>query len=120
MSGHRVTIFDRMDEASGLITYAIPAYRLPKDIVKRAIETIEKAGVTFKLNVDVGDVGKGVALSALQKDFDSLFLATGAWKQPSIGIEGEELTQSGLEFLTRVNRGKVSRGRGQGCSPARQ
>ena len=41
----------------------------------------------------------------LKKDFDGVFLATGAWSQPSIGLEGEELTKSGLEFLSNVNRG---------------
>ncbi len=102
ISGHRVTVFDRMEEPGGMLAYGIPAYRLPKDIVRRVVKTIENAGIEFKLKVDVG---KDVTVENLRKDFDSVFLASGAWSQPSIGLEGEELTKSGLEFLTNVNRG---------------
>ena len=102
MSGHRVTVFDRMEEAGGMLAYGIPAYRLPKDIVRRVVKMIENMGIEFKLKVDVG---KDVTVEDLKKDFDSVFLASGAWSQPSIGLEGEELTKSGLEFLTNVNRG---------------
>jgi NADPH-dependent glutamate synthase beta subunit-like oxidoreductase len=98
MSGHRVTVFDRMEEPGGMLTYGIPAYRLPKDIVRCVIKMIENTGVEFKLKVNVG-------VKDLKKDFDSVFLASGAWRQPSIGLEGEELTKSGLEFLTHVNCG---------------
>ena len=51
------------------------------------------------------EVGKDVTLEDLQRDFDAVFCATGAWKQPSLGLKDEELLTSGLEFLTRVNRG---------------
>ena len=102
MSGHRVTVFDRMEEPGGMLAYGIPAYRLPKDIVRRVVKMIENAGVEFKLKIDVG---KDVTMEDLKKDFDGVFLASGAWSQPSIGLEGEELTKSGLEFLTSVNRG---------------
>ncbi len=102
MAGYRVTVFDRMKEAGGMLTYGIPAYRLPKNIVRRVVKIIENMGVEFKLNVDIG---KDTTVEALEKDFDSVFLATGAWGQPSIGLEGEKLMKSGLEFLTNVNLG---------------
>ena len=102
MSGHRVTVFDRMAQPGGMLAYGIPAYRLPKDIVGRVVKTIEDAGVEFELKVDVG---KDVTVNQLKKDFDSVFLANGAWSQPSIGLKGEESTRSGLEFLTNVNLG---------------
>jgi len=102
ISGHRVTVFDRMEEPGGMLTYGIPTFRLPKDIVKRVIRTLENMGIEFKLRIDVG---KDVTLESHKNDFDSIFLASGAWNQPSIQLEGEELTKSGLEFLTSVNRG---------------
>ena len=102
ISGHRVTVFDRMEESGGMLIYGIPAYRLPKDIVRRVVKMLENSGIEFKLKVDVG---KDVILEDLKKNFDSVFLATGAWKQPSIGLKGEELTKSGLEFLNNVNLG---------------
>jgi NADPH-dependent glutamate synthase beta subunit-like oxidoreductase len=102
MSGHRVTVFDRMEEPGGMLAYGIPAYRLPKDIVRRAVKTIENIGTKFKLRVNFG---KDMTLKDLKKHFDGVFLASGAWNQLSIGLEGEELTRSGIEFLTNVNRG---------------
>jgi len=102
MSGHRVTVFDRMEEPGGMLAYGIPAYRLPKDIVRRVVKTIENAEVEFKLKFDVG---KDINADDLLKDFDSVFLASGAWSQASVGLVGEELTKCGLEFLTNINLG---------------
>jgi NADPH-dependent glutamate synthase beta subunit-like oxidoreductase len=102
MSGHRVTVFDRMEEPGGMLAYGIPAYRLPKDIVRRVVKTIENAEVEFKLKFDVG---KDINADDLLKDFDSVFLASGAWSQAPVGLAGEELTKSGLEFLTNINLG---------------
>jgi NADPH-dependent glutamate synthase beta subunit-like oxidoreductase/CO/xanthine dehydrogenase FAD-binding subunit len=102
MSGHRVTVFERMEEAGGMLAYVIPAYRLPKDIVRRLVKAIENTGVEFKLRVDVG---KDATLDGLKQDFDSVFIASGVWNPVSIGLEGEESTRFGLEFLTNINLG---------------
>jgi NADPH-dependent glutamate synthase beta subunit-like oxidoreductase/CO/xanthine dehydrogenase FAD-binding subunit len=102
MSGHRVTVFERMEEAGGMLAYVIPPYRLPKDIVRRVVKAIENTGVEFKLKVDVG---KDVTLDDLKRDFNSVFIASGAWNPISIGLEGEESTRFGVEFLTNINLG---------------
>ncbi|MFC2022578.1 FAD binding domain-containing protein [Chloroflexota bacterium] len=102
MAGHRINVFDRQVEAGGLLTYVIPAYRLPKDIVKRTIKAFEKAGIEFKLDVDLG---KDVTLEQLKQDFNGVFVATGAWNPVSIGLDGEESTRFGLEFLADIHRG---------------
>jgi NADPH-dependent glutamate synthase beta subunit-like oxidoreductase len=102
MAGHRVTVFDKQEEAGGMLAYVIPAYRLPKDIVKRVVKAIENAGVEFRLTVDVG---KDITLDDLQRDFDSIFIASGAWNPVSIGLEGEELARFCLDFLVNINRG---------------
>jgi NADPH-dependent glutamate synthase beta subunit-like oxidoreductase/CO/xanthine dehydrogenase FAD-binding subunit len=96
-SGHQVTVFDKMEKAGGMLAYAIPAYRLPRELVGSVVKAIESMGVQFKLKVDVG---KDVPLGSIRKDFGNVFLSTGAWAQPSIGLQGEELTKSGLSFLT--------------------
>ena len=104
MSGNRVTVFDRMEEAGGMLAYGVPAYRLSKDLVGRVVKKmIGDTGVEFRLKVDVG---KDVTMQDLKKDFDSIFLASGAWRQSSIGLEGEKLTTPGLEFLIHVNLGQ--------------
>ena len=102
MAGHRVTVFDKQEEAGGMLTYVIPAYRLPKDIVRRAVKAIENTGVEFRLTVDVG---KDITLDDLQRDFDSVFIASGAWNPVSIGLEGEELARFCLDFLININLG---------------
>jgi NADPH-dependent glutamate synthase beta subunit-like oxidoreductase/CO/xanthine dehydrogenase FAD-binding subunit len=102
MSGHRVTVFDKQEEAGGMLAYVIPAYRLPKDIVRRVVKAIENTGVEFKLKVDVG---KDITLDDLKRDFDSVFIASGAWNPVSIGLEGEELARFCLDFLININRG---------------
>jgi len=102
MSGHHVTVFERMKEAGGMLAYVIPPYRLPKDIVRRVVKAIENTGVEFKCNVDVG---KDVTLDELKQDFDSVLIANGLWNPISIGLEGEESTRFGLEFLTNINLG---------------
>ena len=102
MAGHRVVVFERMEEAGGMLMYGIPPYRLQKDIVRRAVDILKSIGIEFRLNMQVG---QNISLEALKKEHNAVFLAGGAWGQPSIGLEGEEFTRSGLEFLNNVNLG---------------
>jgi NADPH-dependent glutamate synthase beta subunit-like oxidoreductase len=100
--GHRVTIFERLPEAGGMLLHAIPAYRLPKEVVKRQLDALKGMGVEFEVGVAVG---KGTTIAALAGRFDALFVAAGAWKERPIGMKGENLALSGLQFLMRVNGG---------------
>jgi NADPH-dependent glutamate synthase beta subunit-like oxidoreductase/CO/xanthine dehydrogenase FAD-binding subunit len=101
-AGHRVTVLDRMPEAGGMLRYCIPTYRLPKSVVEKQIEAFARMGIEFVLNSEID----GAALKRLRKDFDGVFLATGAWRQKTLGIENEELLLSGLDFLIDVQRGR--------------
>lgn len=105
-AGHAVTVLDKMDEPGGLLMYAIPEYRLPKAVVRRLTGALAGMGIEFKQNVSVGE---DVQLDELIDEYDSVFLDTGAWKQNVIGIDGEECTIFGLNFLVEVKswmRGK--------------
>jgi NADPH-dependent glutamate synthase beta subunit-like oxidoreductase len=102
LSGHRVTVFDRMEEAGGLLRYAIPAYRLPRDIITRTIKMLENMGIEFKLKADVG---KEITLDSLKKQYNAVFIGTGVWNPVSIGLDGEESAVFGLEFLTDIQKG---------------
>jgi len=97
-AGHGVTVFDAMSEAGGMLTHSIPGYRLPRAVVRKQIEALEHIGVQFVLGTAVEEN----TLAQLNGDFDSTFLATGAWRDKSIGIAGAEYLQSGLEFLMGV------------------
>lgn len=94
--GYRVTVFEKQKEAGGCLSYAIPAYRLPRNIVRGFVTALEKMGIVFRLSCNVGT---DAALGEIYKESDSVMLDTGAWKRPLIGIAGEELTRFGLDFL---------------------
>jgi NADPH-dependent glutamate synthase beta subunit-like oxidoreductase/CO/xanthine dehydrogenase FAD-binding subunit len=99
--GYSLTIFEKMEEAGGLLTYGIPPYRLPKDVVSRQLKALEGMGIKFKLKSDVDKE----TTAKLMKSFDAVFMACGAWKERLVGAEGEELMMSGLEFLKDSNLG---------------
>jgi NADPH-dependent glutamate synthase beta subunit-like oxidoreductase/CO/xanthine dehydrogenase FAD-binding subunit len=101
-SGYCVTVFEKMEESGGLLTYGIPPYRLPKDVVKRQIKALEDIGIQFKLSANVGE---DIKLEELMNSFDAVFLACGAWKERPSGVKGEKLMMSGLEFLRSSNLG---------------
>ena len=99
--GHSVTVMDKMEKAGGVLMYGIPHYRLPKDIVQAYVDALATMGVEFKLGTEVG---KDIEAEEIEAKYDNVFLGTGAWKQPILGIHGEELTQFGLNFLVEVNK----------------
>jgi NADPH-dependent glutamate synthase beta subunit-like oxidoreductase len=100
--GHRVTVFERMEEPGGWLTYGIAPYRLPKAIVRRQIKALEGSGIRLKLGVNIG---KDTRIGELMEGFDAVLLACGAQRERAVGIDGEKLMMSGLEFLKGVNRG---------------
>jgi NADPH-dependent glutamate synthase beta subunit-like oxidoreductase/CO/xanthine dehydrogenase FAD-binding subunit len=103
--GWQVTVFDKMPEPGGMLTYGIPAYRLPKEIVKRQVKAFEGMGIVFKMNYAVGQKGK--TLKDLGKNFDKVFLAVGAWGKRTLNIDKAELLTSGLDFLMEIGLGKT-------------
>ena len=106
--GHKVTVYDRMQEPGGMLRYCIPPYRLPKDIVRKYVKAMEKGGVGFECGVDIG---KDIDLQKIRESYDSIFLGCGAWKQGKLNLPNEDLLLSGLEFLNGVMLGKKEIGR---------
>jgi NADPH-dependent glutamate synthase beta subunit-like oxidoreductase len=102
MFGHHVVVFEKQKEPGGLLIYGIPPFRLPKVIVRKQVENLEKLlGVNFKLNTSISKDD----LEGLMKDFDAVLLASGAWVEASMKIPGEEFMKLGLDFLKDVNMG---------------
>ena len=99
-AGHDVAVFERQPKAGGVMRYGVPHYRLPKDVVDAVVSAIEGMGVTIKCGVNVG---KDITVEEIDEKFDGVFFGTGAWKQPILGIGGEDLALFGLNFLTEVN-----------------
>ncbi|MFH1156055.1 MAG: FAD-dependent oxidoreductase [Pseudomonadota bacterium] len=103
-AGYQVTVYDKMPEAGGMLTYGIPAYRLSKEVVKKQVAALEAMGIKFKMGTTVGQ--KGSALKDLSKKFTHVFLASGAWGQRTLNIKRAELLTSGIDFLVSIGLGQ--------------
>lgn len=105
-----VTVFEALHRVGGVLTYGIPEFRLPKELVAKEVSAIADLGVSFELNALVG---KLYDIDELMGDmgFDAVFVGTGAGLPSSLGIEGEGLNGSMVanELLTRVNLMKAYR-----------
>jgi NADPH-dependent glutamate synthase beta subunit-like oxidoreductase len=97
--GYSVTILESMEEPGGLLMYGIPPYRLPKDVVRKQVKALEAMGIQLKLKARETKIDK------LAKIYDAVYVATGAWNERPAGTKGEELMQSGAEFLRKANLG---------------
>lgn len=101
--GYEVTVFEALHKAGGVLSYGIPEFRLPKDLVAKEIETVEKLGVDIQTNVIVG---RSVTIDELmEQGYNAVFVGSGAGLPRFLNIPGENLlgVYSANEFLTRVN-----------------
>jgi glutamate synthase (NADPH) small chain len=101
--GYRVTIFEALHKAGGVLVYGIPEFRLPKDIVQKEIDYLKSMDVNIRVNTVIG---KTLTVEDLFEDgFKAIFIATGAGLPYFMGIPGENLNgvYSANEYLTRSN-----------------
>ncbi len=98
--GYKVDVYEAECRAGGVMTYGIPDYRLPQDILEREIHNIERAGVNIILNTKVGD---DISFRSLYDKYDAVFIGIGAQKTLKLKIPGEDLegVYHGLDFLKR-------------------
>jgi len=102
-AGYRVTLFESLHLAGGVLMYGIPEFRLPKNIVQSEVDYIKSLGVQLKTDMLIGNT---YSIDDLFKEgFQTIFIATGAGLPQFLGIPGESLNRvySANEFLTRVN-----------------
>ncbi|HEX6974075.1 MAG TPA: FAD-dependent oxidoreductase, partial [Vicinamibacterales bacterium] len=106
--GHEVTIFDDKPEPGGMLRYALPQYRLPKEVLSREIGIVEHLGVRFTMNTRIGT---DVPLSELGERFDAVFIGTGAWRESAVALPGADLggVYHAVEFLESAARGDSPR-----------
>jgi NADH-quinone oxidoreductase subunit F len=100
--GYDVTIFEALDVPGGALAVCIPEYRLPKDILKIDIESIENAGVRIETNTRIGE---DIPFAELLRSYKAVFIATGAHKSRKLGIPNEDAPGviDAMEFLKDVN-----------------
>ena len=101
--GYKVTIFESLHTAGGVLVYGIPEFRLPKAIVGAEISKLEAIGVEIKTNMVIGKI---ISIDELFEDgYEAIFIGSGAGLPSFMGIEGESYVgvYSANEFLTRIN-----------------
>ena len=101
-NGYDVTVYEVLHKAGGVLVYGIPEFRLPKRIVDKEVESLEKLGVKFIFDVPIGNA---IMLSTLEKEYDAVFLGTGAGLPKLMNIPGEDANEvfAANEILTRIN-----------------
>lgn len=108
--GYKVTVFEALHAAGGVLMYGIPEFRLPKAIVQREIAALRSLGVEINVNAVIG---KTFTVDELlnEEGYDAVFIGTGAGLPHFMDIPGENLNgvYSANEFLTRVNLMKAYR-----------
>lgn len=104
--GYQVTIFEALPMLGGMLSTAIPDYRLPGEVVRQELGIMERLGVTVKLNTKIG---LDIKLSDIEKAFDATFVATGATLSRRLRLDGLDLEGVfwGLDFLTSVKLGNL-------------
>ena len=102
LRGYKVTVFEELSQAGGMLYWGIPSYRLPRNILDHEIDDIRALGVDIHLKTRVG---KDITFVKLEKDFDFIYLATGAHKSQKMGVPGEDMKNlyGGVEFLREFN-----------------
>ena len=101
--GYKVTVYEALHVAGGVLMYGIPEFRLPKAIVQKEIDTLKDLGVEFVLNFVVG---RSETIDELFGDgYEAIFVGSGAGLPTFIGVPGENANgvYSANEYLTRIN-----------------
>ncbi|MBR2460275.1 MAG: NADPH-dependent glutamate synthase [Clostridia bacterium] len=101
--GYKVTVYEALHTAGGVLVYGIPEFRLPKSIVKREVENLKSMGIEVETNIIIG---KTLTVDELfEMGFEAVFIGSGAGLPNFMGIPGESYkgVYSANEFLTRSN-----------------
>lgn len=101
-NGYKVTMYEALHKAGGVLQYGIPEFRLPRDVVDDELSYLTDIGVDIRLN---RIIGQNVSFEELRSEYDAIFIGTGAGAPLFLGIDGEKLNgvYSANEFLIRVN-----------------
>jgi NADH-quinone oxidoreductase subunit F len=102
--GYGVTVFDRFSEAGGMLRWAIPAYRLPRDVLRREIQDIFDLGVEFRGNTTIG---RDISWEDIAGRFDAVYLAIGAQRSAGSDLRSVEgvMVTGAVDYLREYNLG---------------
>ncbi|MDF2538476.1 MAG: pyridine nucleotide-disulfide oxidoreductase [Herbinix sp.] len=98
-NGYRVTVFDENEKMGGIVQYAIPSFRIPRNILDAEIERLRKLGIEFRNNTRIG---VDYTLEQLKESYDAIYMAVGCHREAQLNVSGEEDTQNMFDFLEEV------------------
>lgn len=103
--GYRVTVFEALPVVGGMMAVGIPSYRLPRDVIRREVERIERLGVEIRLNTPIGPGGQYTLDDLFAMGYQAVFIGVGAHRNHKLRISGEELrgVVAGIELLKAIN-----------------
>jgi formate dehydrogenase beta subunit len=107
--GYKVTVFEKEAQVGGMMMWAIPSYRLPREQIMFDVSHIVARGVEIRTNTPIGGSGKSVS-DLFQEGYKAVFIAVGAQKGKRLEVPGEEGTSGVmdcLEFLKNVSAGDL-------------
>jgi len=115
-AGHSVTVFEKNDQAGGLLRFGIPDFKLDKSVIDRRLEQLRGEGVEFRTNTLVGDfpadskvtnwATSQVSADSVLAEFDAVLLTGGSEQSRDLPVPGRELSgvHFAMEFLPQQNR----------------
>ena len=106
LRGYGVTVFDQFPEPGGMLRWGIPAYRLPRTVLKEEIDQVLNLGVELRCNTRIGEQ---ISWAQINADFAVVYLAMGAQRSLMNNMEGQELSGvwGAIEFLRELNLGNT-------------
>ena len=115
--GHNVTIYEREERPGGMLSYGIPEFRLPREVLDVELHNAMRLGVELRTGKEVGVADGNIRLSSLQEDFDAVLLATGSMEATPLPLKGVgddeddpvrqvDNVEYGLDFLVELHRGE--------------
>ena len=105
--GHQVTIFEAYKKLGGMLTFGLPAYRTPRDVVDAEVKRIiDMGGIEVRFNTRVG---KDISMEDIRAKFDAVFIGIGAQAGNKLDIPGADAPNvtDGISFLRAFNEGKI-------------
>ena len=105
VKGYQVTVYDNLPYGGGTMLIGVPAFRLPREAIETDVRLIERLGVKFVYNTEVG---RDISFEQLQKDHDAIAICAGAMDPVALDIPGSDLSGLvyGVDFMKDANLGR--------------
>ena len=105
VKGYQVTVYDSLPYGGGTMLIGVPAFRLPREAIETDVRLIERLGVKFVYNTEVG---RDITFEQLQQQYNAIAICAGAMNAVALDIPGAELNGLvyGVDFMKDANLGK--------------